>query len=80
MSKLPDNHPVRQRELAQYRKLFPIAEAKRYLQRLGVNPDTTVDPNELLAQLVATIEPMLTPSERAFLGAIVAKGPVSLSV
>ena len=80
MAKLPDTHPVRQRELAQYKKLFPIAEAKRYLQRLGVNPDTTVDVNELLVQLVAAIEPLLTPSERAFLGAIVAKGPVSLSV
>lgn len=80
MPKLPDNHPVRQRDLAQYRKLYPIAEAKRYLQRLGVNPDTTVDVNELLAQLVATIEPMLTTSERAFLGAIVTKGPVSLLV
>ncbi len=50
---------------SRYSPLAPLAliEAKRYLWRAGTNPDTTVDPIELLAKLVDEYERHLSQDQ-----------------
>lgn len=56
---------ARPKTLPALRVVSTIAEAKRYLWRDGFSPDATVDPKQLITDLLALLDERLTPDERA---------------